>query len=256
MRVGVRANQASVLEDVRLRLPPGWEPAADPVVDFLYSLRVAGQARPGVRSFHLLYGGAARLARTLDLNEALLALEADCQSVTAEWARERVFVHSGVVGWRGKAILLPGKSFTGKSTLVAELVRRGAEYYSDEYAVIDTEGLVHPYPRPLSLRTALGERARRVPLEELGTDGRGEPLPAGLIAVCPYTNASRWRPRPLSAGEAVLELLGNTVSARRQPGEALAMLTLAAARARAVRGGRPEAPLMAAALLRLLDAPA
>ena len=43
-----------------------------------------------------------------------------------------------IVTWgRGRAIVIPGRTFSGKSTLVAELVRAGATYYSDEYAVED-----------------------------------------------------------------------------------------------------------------------
>ena len=59
-----------------------------------------------------------------------------------EYAVDRVFLHAGVVGWRGKAIIIPADSFKGKSTLVAELVRNGATYFSDEFAVVDANGLV------------------------------------------------------------------------------------------------------------------
>jgi hypothetical protein len=87
-----------------------------------------------------------------------------CQSKVA-------VVHSGVVAHDGRAILLPGPTHAGKSTLVAELVRLGAPYFSDEYALIDADGRVHPYPRPMLLRdgsgydhprlaTELGERWR------------------------------------------------------------------------------------------------
>ena len=66
-----------------------------------------------------------------------------------------MFVHAGVVAVDGRALLLPGGSFTGKTTLVAALLRAGAQYGSDEYAVLDEAGLVLPaYPRPLSIRNA------------------------------------------------------------------------------------------------------
>src|SRR5277367_3536052 len=42
-------------------------------------------------------------------------------------------VHAGAVLWRGRALLLPGGTHAGKSSLVTELLRRGATYYSDEY---------------------------------------------------------------------------------------------------------------------------
>ena len=63
-------------------------------------------------------------------------------------------VHAGAVLWGERALLLPGVTHAGKSSLVAELLRRGATYFSDEYALIDSEGRVHPYPRPLLLGMA------------------------------------------------------------------------------------------------------
>src|SRR4029077_21066652 len=59
----------------------------------------------------------------------------------AEYAVGRAFLHAGLVGWKGNAIVIPGDSYSGKSTLVAELIRAGPEYYSDEYAVLDEQGL-------------------------------------------------------------------------------------------------------------------
>src|SRR5437016_2444191 len=77
LRLGIRVNQPDALASVTEHLPPGWKPAASPVVDGLYSLRVGGEGRrPGLRQFHLLYAGAGRLARTTDLDEAFGALEA------------------------------------------------------------------------------------------------------------------------------------------------------------------------------------
>ena len=88
------------------------------------------------------------------------SLESDMQRFVAEMAHRRVFVHAGVVGWQGKAIIIPGRTFTGKTTMVAELVRAGATYYSDEYAVFDLQGRVHPYARPLGMRET-GQAGRR-----------------------------------------------------------------------------------------------
>ncbi len=55
-------------------------------------------------------------------------------------------VHAGVVELGGRALLLPGSTKSGKSSLVAELLRHGAVYFSDEYALIDAQGRAHPYP--------------------------------------------------------------------------------------------------------------
>src|SRR5207249_4859741 len=151
VRIGIRTNDPEILDEVGDALPPGWKPARSPVVERLYSV-VGGGVRANGRSYSTLYADAARLVRTPDLPRLLHELESDLSLYVATEARRRVFVHAGVVGWRGKAILLPGSSLSGKSTLVAELVRAGATYYSDEYAVLDAQGRVFPFARPLSMR--------------------------------------------------------------------------------------------------------
>src|SRR5262249_38532870 len=136
LRIGIRTSTEAVLDQVIERLPHGWELGCSPVVDYLYSLKVGGAGpRPNVRNYTLLYGGLTKLARTMVLAEALDALETDLGFYVANNAHNRVFVHAGVVGWQGRAILIPGKSYSGKSTLVAALLRCGATYYSDEFAV-------------------------------------------------------------------------------------------------------------------------
>ena len=51
---------------------------------------------------------------------------------------------AGVVGWENRAIVMPGASFAGKTTLVRAWLEAGATYYSDEFAVLDRAGRVHP----------------------------------------------------------------------------------------------------------------
>src|SRR5687768_17180193 len=137
VRIGVRVTAPDVPADVRACLPPGCRPAASPFVDHLFSLRLGGPGpRPGSRSFYLLHAGLQLAARTANRAEALAALENALQATVAAHARGRVFVHAGVVGWRGRAIVLPGRSFAGKSTLVRALLAAGATYYSDEFAVL------------------------------------------------------------------------------------------------------------------------
>jgi hypothetical protein len=251
LRIGVRVNEPDLLERIPRHLPPGWKPSRSPVVDNLFSVRLGGSGRSAnVRGFNLLYQGPARLARTMDLDELFDGLEHAVQIYVAEAARRRVFVHAGVLGWRGKAIVLPGRSFSGKTTLVAALVRAGATYYSDEYAVFDPLGRVHPFPRLLSIRAEEGVRPRRCPPEELGGRRGVKPLPVGLVAVTEYQTGARWRPRPLSPGQAALALLANTVPARTRPAAALSVLQRVVSQAATLKGKRGEADEVAAQLLK------
>ena len=241
-RIGIRVNDASVLERIPSLLPPGWAPATSPVVDDLYSLKVAAaSSRPDVRRYHMLYQGIGRLARTHDLEEALAALQSDMHAQVAAQARDGLFVHAGVVGWNGKAVVIPGRTFSGKSSLVAALVRAGAAYFSDEYAVFDSEGFVYPYAKPLSLRDEEGKPCGTYPVEELGGKAATEPLPVGVIVSTRYEAGARWRPRPLTPGRAMLALLDNTVQIRKQPQMAMQTLQQAALSAEAFQGKRGEA---------------
>jgi len=180
--------------------------------------------------------------RTHHLEEALAQLELDLELYIADRAPRRTFVHAGVVGWNGQAVVIPGGSFSGKSSLVRALVKAGASYYSDEFAVLDERGRVHPYPIPLTIRPARdGSPPMKYRAEELGGVAGIGPLPVGLVLITRYVNGSRFRPRPLSAGRAVLDLLAHTLPARRRPGRVLDALTQAVAQASVLRSKRGEA---------------
>jgi hypothetical protein len=253
-RIGVRTNDPAVLDRVTDLLPPGSEPCYSPLVDHLFSLRI-GPQQPGSRrkNFHLLYGGFTLLARSLDLDEVLRVLESRMHLYLGEFASNRVFVHAGVVGWQGRAILLPGPSGSGKSTLVAELLRAGASYYSDEYAVLDLRGLVHPFPRKLTLRCANRGRSRRCTPEDFGSRAGEEPLPVGLVAFTNYRAGSCWRPKTLTPGQSILALLEHTLSARIDHEGALRVLQQAVAQALLLKGARGEGDDTAAGLLGALE---
>jgi hypothetical protein len=255
-RIGVRTNEPAVLDRLEELLPPGWEPGCSPLVDHLFSLRI-GAAVPGTRArnFHLLYGGFTRHARTLELDEVLRALESQMHVYVGEYAANRVFVHAGVVGWRGRAILLPGSSGTGKSMLVAALLRCGASYLSDEYAVLDYRGVVYPFARRLSIRSADGSPARRCGPEEFGSRAAEIPLPVGLVAVAKYRAGIRWQPRRLTTGQAVLALLQDTLPAQVDPEGSLCVLHRAVTGAVVLKGIRGEADETARSLLAALDTP-
>ena len=154
VRVGLRVNDADILPEVIARLPPAWKPSPAKVVDHLYSV-IGGGAKEDakVRRLNLAYWNLLRIARSRKFDEVLDGFESHVQLTVAEHAPRLVFVHAGVVGWNGQAIVIPGLSHSGKTTLVHQLVRAGATYYSDEYAVLDARGRVHPYPRPLGMRS-------------------------------------------------------------------------------------------------------
>lgn len=242
VKIGLRVNDAAILGQIVSRLPPGAKPCAARLVDHLYSLTgFTGEANKRVRRFNLGYWNLGRFARSRNFEDLLDQFESHVQLTVAEYAPRRVFVHAGVVAWKGAAILIPGLSYSGKTTLVSELIRAGATYYSDEYAVIDAGGRVHAYPRPLGIRSALTAMPAKVAAKQFGGDVGSKPLRAGLVISTRFKESACWRPRELSRGRGVLELLSNTVSARSQPELALHVLPKALAGAKVLKGVRGEA---------------
>lgn len=250
LRVGVRVNDPGLLGECKKRLPPASEPIESEFVDHLYSIIIGdNSSNSRVRRYNIAYSDAARIARSIDLEQVLEEFESNLQLTVAEFSPRRVFVHAGVVEWNGNAIMIPGLSFSGKTTLVRHLVQAGAKYYSDEYAVLDGHGLVHPYPRPLGVRSPDATRTDKIPVEDLGGSAGSRPLPVKLVISTSYKAGAMWRPRELSAGKGVLELLSHTVSARRRPWLALTTLPKVAVHATILKGVRGEASSVADAIL-------
>lgn len=157
-------------------------------------------------------------------------------------------IHAGVVGWDGCALLLPGRTHAGKSTLVAELVRRGAVYFSDEYALIDADGLVHPYPRPMLLRNGRPESVA-VAVAESGT----APLPVGWILGLTFEPGSSWDPLPKDQSQAIMLLLQSTPHVLSTSPELIRYFERAVARARTYIGCRPDVVPSSDEILRLMS---
>ena len=165
-------------------------------------------------------------------------------------AQGHVFVHSGVVEWHGKAILIPGRSRSGKSTLVHALVEQGATYLSDEYALITATGSVAPYARPIQLRS--GSKRTVVDPRVIGSVGVNTIEPS-LILFTRYEEHAEFDPTPVLPASAALGLFDNTVVAEVQPSVATAAAARVARSALALRTARPDAVLVAAAILRLAE---
>ncbi len=252
--IGVRASDARGIERLRAALPYGARRSRRRRVDYLYSIVVGSMdslARP--RRLHLAYSDLKRLVRTADFDKVVEALEHDMPLVMGARTRQWVFVHAGVVGWGGRALLLPGRSFTGKSTLVEALVHAGATYYSDEFAVLDGEGRVHPFARPLSRREAGEWKGRPVPVETLGGRVATDASEVAAVVSTHYRAGAGTRWRRLSPGQGVLVLMENAVAARTRPEVVLPVVTRVAQEARLFGGARGEAREVVPRLLKLLE---
>jgi len=166
---------------------------------------------------------------------------------------DKIFLHSGVVGWKGKAIVFPGFSYKGKTTLTAEFVKLGAEYYSDEYAVLDENGLVHPFPKFLSMRGITDNlRQFNVSVEVIGGKIGKNPIPIGLVLITEYEPGVRWNPEFLSKAEGILNLISHAVPFSDKPAKTLGILEKALRDSKIVKQKRGEATEFARKVLELL----
>jgi len=246
----ITANDPTLLARLPEHFPPGWRPSNSAAVDELFSI-FADVRLPGGRQRprNLLYRGPDLIASAPDIDQTLSHLESWLRLTVAAKARRRVFVHAGVVGWRGRALVLPGRSCSGKTTLVAALVRAGATYFSDEYAVLDANGRVHAFPKPLSIRQYDGRGMQKCSAQSLGGKTATRSLPVGLVVVTRYRQGAHWRPRKISPAEGLLALLANAPTALTRSEDAMSTLKQVVTNAVTLRGNRPDADKVAPALL-------
>jgi hypothetical protein len=254
LRIGVRVNDPALLEALVTRLPIGSRPLSSSNVDALFSL-VVPRSREGRRGEerYVVAGAGDDAVEARDLATALDLLASRVTLHVAETAADRVFLHAGVVGWQGHALVLPGRSTVGKTTLVRELMRLGASYYSDEFAVLDAGGLVHPFAKPLGIRDE-GGRQEMHTAESLGGVTGTEPLLVGLVVLCKYRPGARWKPERLSPGQGLLQLVTHAIPARRKPAVVMDVLERVVERAPVLRGTRGAARRVAAQILSLMPA--
>jgi len=160
-------------------------------------------------------------------------------------------VHAGAVVLQGRALLIPGSSHAGKSSLVAELLRRGAAHLSDEYALVDEKGRVHSYPRPLLLRNG-GPGQTLVLPSDLDARFQVEPAEVGWILAVDYDPEAAWNIKRVSQGEAVMLLLRNTPHEMDQSPEMIELFTCCAAAADCYAGTRCDVVEAAERILELV----
>jgi hypothetical protein len=203
-----------------------------------FELAAGKVLQDGVEYFHAQVGRAEPAAR----------LAAIVRHRLAELAPEHAFIHAGVVAVAGRAIVIPGTSQSGKTTLVRALVERGALYCSDEYAVVDAAGLIHPYPKPLTVR-APGESRLGRPVPVAREALAAQPITAGLVVLTRFEAGVEWQPVECSRAEGAIALLENTVGAQPRPAQSLAAAAALTRSARVLAGSRGEAGATADALL-------
>jgi len=252
-RIAIRVAE-SFQSELRPQLPPRARLIAIEEYDTVYSVeKTPSRSSSNDGRFELTRDGVG-VGSFPSLAITCRELESDVHFQVALAARDFLFVHAGVVQWKGQAVVVPGRTETGKSSLVMALVRAGGQYFSDEYAVLDREGRVHAYPKPLSERRD-GRSPRLHSAEELGGQHDAPAVPMGLAVITRFRDGAAWNPQPVSKAQVMMALFDNTVVARSQPEFALSVLAKAVEGTGGLEGDRGEASEMASALLDAQDSP-
>jgi len=254
--ISIRAEKISQLEEVYRQLgkvfPHGMEKYDGRRIEFRFSISWIKNGG------YELYRNDEKLMGISNRTLFFEAVESQIRLTIAEFARAKVFLHAGVVGWKNRAIVIPARSFSGKSTLVAELIKKGAVYYSDEYAVLDVDGNVQPFPRWLSIRSKTPPFAQTdQPVESFGAVAGTVAIPVGLILIAKYDGKKktplRWQPKRLSGGQGMMEILPHTMPIRNKPKFVLGVLNKLVNRAIIVKTVRGEAAEFAETLLNYFE---
>jgi hypothetical protein len=247
VRIRVSTDAPEVLDRVPAILPPDAQPCPPSTADGTYEIR----SRPGGGYDFLLDGSP--VSERIELPLALTLLEGQLQVYVGLHAPNRIFVHAGVVGYEGRAIVVPGRSFAGKTTLTLALVRAGAVYYSDEFAVLDERGLVHPYARPVSVRDG-GEAQTDHHIERFGGVVGVEPLEVGTVVFAQYRPGAEWDPTEIAPAKGALSMFENALPALSRSEESMRAIKQAVRGALLLEGDRGEADVVARSLLARLSA--
>jgi len=235
VNIGFRAELKDELSLFERFLPFGCKRSKAKTLDRIYSVFKDANGK------FKLYADARKVNESYEIKDIFLSFQSHSQLFIAAHTNQKAFIHAGVVAVGDQAILIPGRSYAGKTTLVAEFIKAGAVYYSDEYAVLDQSGKVHPYPKPLSLRNEITGKQRDIAAEGLGARTGSKPLRVGVILVTKYKNGAQWQAKEAGSGIGIKALAMNSVSIRRTPEPTLRSIARATSGALILKSDRGEA---------------
>ncbi len=239
-RCGLCFDDFNISKNIKRLLPPYHE-----LIDFDPNGQIYRLVTKAEEDLNGLYLNGELIHRIKDFSEDIFdSIQSKIQmSLAVILPPEMYLLHAGAVVFEKVGILIPGDSFSGKTTLTREFLRAGAEYYSDDCAVIDKNGNLYPYSKTLSVRN-FRQESEIVEAEKMGAVLGRQPRPVRLIILAEYEDKQIWQSHRVSQGEAVWEISKNLfypTSMTLYPAETLRTLANLATCATTLRGVRGEA---------------
>jgi len=201
------------------------------LIDFPVALRRQGGLRRLVAPQVALYSDQQHPFHPFPEDHAFPFFEWGMNWYVATQAHQYLLLHAAVVEKAGKAMIMPARPGSGKSTLCAALIHRGWRLLSDEFGLVANEGRsLLPLPRPTALknesieilgrfatdavigpvfpRTRKGAVAHVMPPPQ-SADRAQEPAAPGWVVFPQYKARIMTRLHPFPKGRAFLKLSGN-----------------------------------------------
>lgn len=209
---------------------------------------------------HRLLLSGETLAESRDVRDLLHRFSWHVNTTAMRTCTDLLLVHAGAVATpSGSGVLLPGASGSGKTSLVAGLVRSGWGYLSDEVGAIDpvTRQLC-PYPKALSIKPGMfaefvdvidqdqawpiSARQWLIAPERLRPDPVADRSGVGLIVFLEHAPDVPTRLTPLSPARSVAALLEHVSNREAWGARALSLFAgvVKDARSYSLQTGRPE----------------
>lgn len=173
---------------------------------------------------YAFYADGTQIALCTTPGECLSWLLWHVNRAAASLPGASVRLHAAAAERDGAAILIPGPSGAGKTTLVARLLQSGLRYLADEVVAVESTSLVVlPYPKPLSVESgafrSLGDVDGVEPASDTFRDPAtppdsvwlrplavGCPSPAALVVAPGYRPGSRTEVEPVRSADALVLL--------------------------------------------------
>jgi hypothetical protein len=144
------------------------DPALVDRITYLYEPCLVGQ-QDGPRHVFILRSHTSSETPSVSLyRDGRAIVRRAPAGLAIEEAQNQLLLHAAAAERDGRVVLLAGPEGSGKSTLVAALVRSGLRYVTDETVAVELPGVtIAPYPKPIALDRgsleSLGDLSAAVP---------------------------------------------------------------------------------------------
>ena len=229
--VAVDTDDRGFLDTLSYFYREGISDAATALIDYRIKIRRPFSHRRWIRPQTLLEVDGMQPFEPHPLENAFPMYEWGLNWCIATSAHRYMMLHAGTVAFGDEALIMPGTPGSGKSTLSAALLLRGARLLSDEFGLMRPEkGDLLPMPRGIPLKNTSIEailefdpaaplgptypktrkgRVRHLRPDALSLTNQDRPAEPRWLVFPKYSPDAREELRPLDKGEAFRQMAFN-----------------------------------------------